>query len=137
MRSKFLTALLLAAVASGSQARAANAQAPCSLIPLMVDSARDEILSVLSSGGQVIQELRQDLKITKLEQFSPVMLVRDKAVCGRVGSGFGREIPPSTRYVVLKLGPIYYARDPDQSRGTGIITDSTFKVLVRLGAAIP
>jgi hypothetical protein len=32
---------------------------------------------------------------------------------------------------------MYYARDPDQKKATGVITDTTFKVLVRLGAAIP
>jgi len=138
VRSKYLTALALAVLASAIPAPVVHAQAaPCSIIPFMVDSARDEVLSVLSSKGQVIQELRQDLRITQMEQFTPVKVIREGPVCGRVASGFGHDVQPGSRFVVLKLGPIYYARDPDQSRGTGIITDSTFKVLVRLGAAVP
>jgi hypothetical protein len=64
-------------------------------------------------------------------------VVRDGPLCSRAAAGFRHEVSPGTRFVVLRLGPIYYARDPDQRRDTGVIMDSTFKVLVRLGAAIP
>jgi hypothetical protein len=118
-------------------ARAARAQAPCSLVPVMADSARDEILTVLTSGGSVIQEMRQELGITKLDDLKPMRLVRDAATCIRMAPVFGRKLEPGTRFVVLRVGPIYYAREPNQRLGTGIITDTTFKVLARLGVAIP
>jgi hypothetical protein len=103
----------------------------------VVDSARDEVLTVLTSNSQVIREMRQDLKIVKLEDAKPFEIVRNPATCIRLAPTFGRTLEPGTRFVVLRLGPMYYARDPDQKRATGVITDTTFKVLVRLGAAIP
>jgi hypothetical protein len=137
VRSSTLVTALFVASVGAVFARPVDAQAPCSLIPIMVDSARDEVLSVLTNGGEVIKELRQDLGVTRMEDFMPVKVIRDGALCSRAAAGFNHDIDRSTRFVVLRLGPIYYARDPDQRRNTGIITDSTFKVLVRLGAAIP
>jgi hypothetical protein len=137
VRSSSLIAALLVASICAASARQLGAQAPCSIIPVMVDSARDEVLSALQNPGQVMTELRQDLHVKRMEEFSPVQVVRDGSLCARAAAGFRHEVSPGTRFVVLRLGPIYYARDPDQSRDTGIIMDSTFKVLVRLGAAIP
>jgi hypothetical protein len=117
--------------------RAASAQAPCSVARVLVDSAKDEVLNVLTSGGQVVQELRQDLRITKLENLRPFEIVRDPATCIRLAPNFGRTLEPGTRFVVLRVGPMYYARDPDQNKATGFIADTAYKVLVRLGAAIP
>lgn len=134
--SSLLAALLVATIGAG-YSRPLGAQAPCSIIPVMVDSARDEVLSVLKNGGQVITELRHDLGVTRFEAFAPVQLVRDATLCSRAAAGFRHEVSPGTRFVVLRLGPVYYARDPDQRQDTGVIMDSTFKVLVRLGAAIP
>ena len=137
MKSRSLLAALLVASSGAVYARPLGAQAPCSIIPVMVDSARDEVLSVLKSGGEVITELRHDLGVTRFEAFSPVQVIRDGSLCSRAAAGFRHEVSPGTRFVLLRLGPIYYARDPDQRRDTGVIMDSTFKVLVRLGAAIP
>ncbi len=118
-------------------ARTASAQAPCSVVPAIADSARDEVLLVFASGGPVMQEIRQDLHITKLDDLKPMRLVRDAATCIAMAPKFGRKLESGTRFVVLRVGPIYYARDPDQRRATGVITDTTFKVLARLGAALP
>jgi hypothetical protein len=137
VRSSFFFSALLVASIGAVSARQMSAQAPCSILPIMVDSARDEVLSALRNGGEVMTELRQDLHVKRFEEFSPVQVVRDASLCQRAAAGFRHEVAPGTRFVVLRLGPIYYARDPDQSRDTGVILDSTFKVLVRLGAAIP
>ena len=110
---------------------------PCAVSPTLVDSARDEVLSVLTSTSPVIREMRQDLGIVRMEEFSPVTVVRDGAICSRVVSNFDHQVDPGASVVLLHLGKVFYARDPDQRRGTGIIMDSTFKVLVRLGAAVP
>jgi hypothetical protein len=136
--SFFAVTLLL--VMGGTQARFVRAQsrtAPCAVSPILVDSARDEVLSVLTSASPVIREMRQDLGIVRLEEFSPVTVIRDGAVCSRAAGNFDRQLGPDASFVVLRLGRVFYARDPDQRRGTGIIMDSTFKVLVRLGPAIP
>jgi len=118
-------------------ARPANAQAPCSIAPVVVDSARDEVLTVLTSGGQIMQEVKQEMKINKLEDLKPMQLVRDAPTCIRLATTFGRKLEPGTRFVVLRVGPMYYARDPDQKQATGVLTDTTFRVLARLGAALP
>jgi hypothetical protein len=64
-------------------------------------------------------------------------VVRDGALCSRVASSFDHPLDPDASFVLLRLGRVYYARDPDQRRATGMIMDTTFKVLVRLGTAIP
>ena len=137
MRWTRVLAGALALSAAFFDVRVAGAQAPCSVAPVLVDSARDEALTVLMSGGQVIQEVKRDLGITKPEQFKPFQLVRDAATCIRMAPTFGRTLEPGTRFVVLRIGPLYYARDPDQRRATGVLTDSTFKVVARLGVALP
>lgn len=137
--SSFLAASLLL-VMGGTQTRFVRAQghaAPCSVSAIMVDSARDEALSVLTSSSPVIRDMRQDLRIVRLEEFSPVTVIRDSAVCSRVAGNFDHQLDADAGVVLLRLGKVFYARDPDQRLGTGIIMDSTFKVLVRLGAAIP
>jgi len=40
------------------------------------------------------------------------------------------------KFVVLKIGPLYYAREPYQRRGTGILTDTAYKVVARLGVPV-
>jgi hypothetical protein len=137
--SSFLAVTLLVAM-GGTQTRFVRAQshsAPCAVSPILVDSARDEVLSVLTSASPVIREMRQDLGIVRMEEFSPVTVIRDGAVCSRAASNFDHQLDADASFVLLRLGKVFYARDPDQRRGTGIIMDSTFKVLVRLGAAIP
>ena len=138
MRWTHVLAGALGLSAAFFDARAVSAQtAPCSVTPVLVDSARDEVLTVLTSGGQVIQEVKQELGITKLEQLRPVQLVRDPATCIRMAPTLGRTLEPGTRFVVLRVGPLYYVRDPDQRKATGVLTDSTFKVVARLGVALP
>ena len=140
MSSSSFLAVSLLLVTSGTQTRFVRAQghaAPCAVSPIMVDSARDEVLSVLTSSSPVIREMRQDLGIVRLEEFSPVTIIRDAAVCSRVAGNFDHPLDSGAGVVLLRLGKVFYARDPDQRRGTGIIMDSTFKVLVRLGPAVP
>lgn len=137
-RSSFAVTLLL--VVGATQMQSVHAQtrtAPCAVSPVLVDSARDEVLSVLTSASPVIREMRQDLGIVRMEEFAPVTVIRDGATCSRVAGSFDHQLDAGASFVLLRLGRVYYARDPDQRRSTGIIMDSTFKVLVRLGAAIP
>ena len=122
--------------AAGVTRGAAASQAPCAVTPVVVDSARDEILAVLTSGGPVIQEIRQEQGITKPEDLAPVTVIRDGTICARLRGQFGHELTRGATFVVLRVGPLYYAREPDQRRATGILTDSTFRVVARLGAAI-
>ena len=137
--SSFLAVALLLAV-GGTHTRSVRAQghaAPCAVSPVLVDSARDEVLSVLTSASPVILDMRHDLGIVRLDEFSHVTVIRDGDVCSRVAGNFNRRLDVGASFVLLRLGRVYYARDPDQRRGTGIIMDSTYKVLVRLGPAIP
>ena len=140
MSSSSFVAVSLLVMMGGTQPRSVRAQnraAQCAVSPILVDSARDEVLSVLTSQSPVIREMRQDLGIVRMEEFSPVTVIRDGAVCSRAASNFDPQPDAGAGVVLLRLGKVFYARDPDQRRGTGLIMDSTFKVLVRLGPAIP
>ena len=66
----------------------------------------------------------------------PVTVIRERFICARIAGTFAHIVPPGVTFVVLKIGPLYYARDPDQRRGTGVFADSAFHVVMRLGAAI-
>ena len=121
---------------SALSSRAVSAQVPCAATSILVDSAREEVASVLESASPLVQELREEQHLPKTGPIGPVSVVRDRVICSRIGTQFDREIAPNVSYVVLRVGPLLYARDPDQRRGTGIITDSTFKVLLRMGASI-
>ncbi len=57
-------------------------------------------------------------------------------ICTRMTPALGHAISPTTRFAVLKVGPLYYARDPDQQRGTGVLADSLFRVVMRFGAEL-
>jgi hypothetical protein len=127
---------LLALLAPVVPVELARAQAPCAVTPTLVDSARDEVGSVLGSNSPLVQELRQEQKLPKTGPIFPVTVVRDRFICGRLATAFKHDIPPGVSFVVLRVGPLYYAREPDQRRGTGIVTDSTFNVLLRLGVSI-
>jgi len=127
----------LALTASALSARYASAQAPCATAPaVVVDSARTEVSGVLESGSQLVKELRQEQRLPSTGPISPVTVVRDRFVCGRLATLFDHEIAPGISFVVLRVGPLYYAREPDQRRGTGIIADSVFHVLLRLGVPV-
>jgi hypothetical protein len=130
MKSAFLAgAAILACAAS------IGAQTPCSLKRAVVDSARSDLLTVLGSGSPLVAELRQEQNL-KADDIQPVT-VNDRTVCARLASTFNRVIPPGVEFAVLRVGQLYYARDPDQKRSTGVLTDSTFKVVMRLGAEVP
>lgn len=117
-------------------ARAAFAQ-NCATSRVQVDSAKDEINSVLNSGSALVAELRQEQHLPATGSIGPISVVTERPVCAKLGTQFDHEIGPSVSFVVLKVGPLFYAREPDQKRGTGIVTDSTYKVLLRLGAQLP
>jgi hypothetical protein len=125
----------------GAQTRFARAQsqpAPCAVSPILVDSARNEALSVLTSGSPLMRDTRRDLGIARLEDFAPVTVVRDGKICSLIASHFTPHLDTGPSLVVLRLGSlVFYARDPDQRRGTGLILDTTYKVVLRLGPLIP
>jgi hypothetical protein len=143
----FVTSLALSAVAlNGSAATAQSArgslaaqrereQLPCASAPAAIDSAQVEAIAVLFSNSPLLAELRQQQSIPEAKQLE-VAAVRDGSVCRQLASNFGHSVSPNTRVAVLRLGPIFYARDPDRQRGTGFFADSTLHVLVRLGAPI-
>lgn len=114
-----------------------SAQAPCLTLKAVADSARDDAMSVLTSDRPLVVELRQEQHVADTKDLTPVRVVNDRFVCARMASTFDRSLAPGTRFAVLKIGPLYYARDPDQRRGTGVIADSSFRVLMRLGPAVP
>ncbi|HTE46478.1 MAG TPA: hypothetical protein VK636_14590, partial [Gemmatimonadaceae bacterium] len=66
----------------------------------------------------------------------PVTIIRERFICAQIAGTFAHAVPPGVAFVVLKIGPLYYARDPDQRSGTGVFADSAFHVVMRLGAAI-
>ena len=125
----------------GAQTRLVRAQtqpAPCAVSPILVDSARDEALSVLTSGSPLISDTRRDLGIGRTGDFSPVTVVRDPKICTLAAANFSPRLGTGPSLVVLRLGPlVFYARDPDQRRTTGLIMDTTYKVVLRLGPVIP
>jgi hypothetical protein len=132
MKSRLLAVLTLV-VASGVSQLAA--QAPCSTKRAVVDSARSDVFTVLGSEGKLVAELRQEQGISA-DSIRPVTIT-DPAICTKLSTAFNRLLPTTTTFAVLRVGKVYYARDPDQKRATGVITDSTFHVLMRLGAEIP
>ena len=150
MLSRFQTSRMEAIVRPGSAVgsafvllatvvtvRAASGQVPCSASKTVADSAREEVLAVLSSDGELAKEIRQEQGIASPRDLSPVTLVRDRAVCARLAGQFGHFVAPGIGFVVLRVGRLYYAREPDQRLGTGVLTDSAFRVIARLGAALP
>lgn len=128
------TLVLLASVVAG---RTASGQVPCSASEIVADSARDEVLAVLSSDGELAKEIRQEQGIANPHDLSPITLVRDRAVCARMAGQFGHFVAPGIGFVVLRVGRLYYAREPDQRLGTGVLTDSAFRVVARFGASLP
>jgi len=80
--------------------------------------------------------MRDEQHLPKSGPITPVSVVGDRSVCGKLAGAFDHGIAQGVSLVVLRVGPLFYARDPDQRKSTGIITDSTFHVLLRLGAAV-
>lgn len=137
MRPSSTIASAFVLLASVVGARTASAQAPCSASKILADSARDEVLAVLTNDGELAKEIRQEQGIASPRDLSPITLIRDRSVCARMAGQFGHIVAPGIGFVVLRVGPLYYAREPNQRLGTGVLTDSTFHVIARLGAALP
>jgi len=136
MKSTIVVAALFALGAAFPMG-AAHAQAPCTTARAVVDSARDDALSILTSGRPLVDEMRHEQNISNAADIAKVSAVNERFVCAKMAAAFDHTIPPGVSFAVLRIGPLYYARDPDQRRSTGVFTDSTYKVLMRLGAEIP
>lgn len=137
MKRGTVVVAVLAGLTIAGPVRAAAAQAPCSTKAAVVDSARDDALSVLTSDRPLVLELRREQNMTKESDLAPITVINERYVCAKLAGAFDHLIAPGVSFAVLRIGPLYYARDPDQRRGTGIFTDTTFHVLMRLGAVIP
>jgi hypothetical protein len=133
-RTTVAGALMLCGIFGAS--RAAGAQAPCSTSPALADSARADIAAVMTSGSPLVAELRQEQKLSDNETGARSAVVNERYVCARIAAAFTHIVAPGTTFPVLRVGSMYYARDPDQRQATGVITDSTFKVLMRLGRSV-
>jgi hypothetical protein len=126
------TALLIAAFFAAR----AGAQVPCSTNLAVLDSARDDAHTVLTSGSPLIEEMRQEQRMTRVEDVMKMTPVKERFACAKLAGAFSHLVAPGVSFGVLRIGNVYYARDPDQRRGTGVFTDTAFKVLVRLGPSI-
>ena len=109
-----------------------SAQVFCASGAAQVDSARDEVLSVLANDSQLAREIRQEQHIASTNELGKMSLVRDRAVCSRAATRIDHPLPAGASVVVLQVGPLYYVREPDQRKGTGVITDKDLKVIARL-----
>jgi hypothetical protein len=116
-------------------AQTVSAQVPCSTSAAVLDSARDDAHAVLTSKSPVIEEMRQEQRMTRAEDILTMTPVKERYICARLAGTFSHLVAPGVSFAVLRIGPVYYARDPDQRRATGVFTDTTFKVLVRLGVS--
>jgi hypothetical protein len=120
----------------GIAAVRAREQEPCALAAAVLDSARADVEEILFSDSRLIVELRHEQGIPDSPAKVTVSMVRDGSVCRRLASQLDHALSASTRLAVLRVGSIYYARDPDQSRATGVFADSTLRVVMRMGAAL-
>ncbi len=114
----------------------AREQAPCALDAPVLDSARADVEQILFSDSRLLNELRHEQGIPDSPTQVAVSPVHDGSVCRRLASQLDHALSATTRLAVLRVGSIFYARDPDQSRATGVFADSTLHVVVRLGAAL-
>jgi hypothetical protein len=113
-----------------------SAQVFCATGAAQVDSARDEVLSVLANDSQLAREIRQEQHIATADELGKMSLINDRAFCSRAATRIDHPLPTGASVVVLRVGPLYYVREPDQKKGTGVITDKDLKVIARLGAAV-
>src|SRR3982751_4448080 len=101
MRTRlFLTAL---AVCLSAAARSVAGRSLCAATQTLADSARDEVTAVLQSGSPLVQEMRQEQRLPKSGPITPVTLVSDRVVCGRLATLFDHAITPGTKFVVLRV----------------------------------
>ena len=148
MTVAFAVSLAISAVGARSSVAAAQGnggslaalrqreQEPCALTTPALDSAREDVEEILFSASRLLVELRHEQGIPDSPTQVPVLPVTDGSVCRRLASQLDHALSPSTRLAVLRVGSIFYARDPDQRRGTGIFADSTLKVVMRMGPAL-
>jgi hypothetical protein len=136
MKKTVVLATSLALSAIALSASAAKAQGPCAVTPSLIDSARVEAVSILYSDRPLLTELRREQGLPPAANQVAVTVVRDASQCERLASRFDHALSPGTSVAVLRLGSIFYARDPDQRHATGIFADSTGRVLIRLGPAV-
>jgi hypothetical protein len=113
-----------------------SAQVFCASGAAQVDSARDEVLSVLANDSQLAREIRQEQHIATTDELGKMSLISDRAFCSRAATRIDHPLPAGAAVLVLRVGPLYYVREPDQKKGTGVITDKDLKVIARLGAAV-
>jgi hypothetical protein len=113
-----------------------GAQATCSSSTARADSARADLVAVMSSGSPLVAEMRTEQGLARSQNGEDAVIVKDDAACARIAGTFKRPIPPGSSLTVLRMGSLYYVRDPDQQQSTGLITDANFKVLMRFGRAI-
>jgi hypothetical protein len=109
---------------------------PCALTAPVLDSALADVKAILFSDSRLIAELRREQGIPDSPADVTVSMVSDGSVCRRLASQLDHVVASTTRLAVLRVGSIFYARDPDQRRATGVFADSTLHVVVRLGAAL-
>lgn len=111
---------------------AAPATVRCVATKALVDTARDEALSVLLSDSPLVQETRQELGVADRNDFARVGVVRDAATCASAARAVGQPLSNGARLVVLRTGPVYYARVSDRTGSRGVILDQSFKVVLTL-----
>ena len=121
---------------AGLAAQRQREQEPCAFTTSALDSAREDVEEILFSASRLLVELRHEQGIPDSVAQVSVLPVSDGSVCRRLASQLDHALSPSTRLAVLRVGSIFYARDPDQRRATGIFADSTLHVLMRLGPAL-
>jgi len=115
----------------------AGAQAPCSTSASLADSARADLAAVLASGSPLVAELRQEQGLAANDNGERAPLIKERFICARAASALSHIVAPGITFPVLRVGSMYYVRDPDQRQSTGVLTDSTFRVVLRLGRSLP
>lgn len=136
MRSGFSVVGALVLCAFAGAFRVAGAQAPCSTSPALADSARSDLRAVLTSGSPLVSDLQKEQGLSAQDDGARATVVKERYVCARIAAAFTHIVAPGITFPVLRMGSVYYARDPDQRQATGVITDSTFRVIMRLGRSV-
>jgi hypothetical protein len=147
MSVRFLVPLAISAIGMSASVAAAQEaggliaqrdreQMPCAVAPVVLDSARADVADILFSDNRLITEMRREQHLPDSPAQVTVSAVSDGSLCRQLASQLDHALLPTTRLAVLRVGSIFYARDPDQSRATGVFADSTLHVVMRLGAAI-
>src|SRR5690348_13755384 len=88
-------------------ARGAGAQTPCSSSATAADSAREELVAVMSSESPLVAELRAEQKLAPNESGDNAVLVKDAVACNRIVIAFTHPVAPGASVTVLKFGSLY------------------------------